>query len=148
MPGTGIPDDGDFSEQLHDFQGGIPPSGLFWTVQIPDNSFRVSRDARRAELHVKNLCLIDSFTFLGTTTTPAVINGLVRWEAMGPPQARGSGNEVPPTDPSAFEGRLRFARATGRFSGTELGFEFTAQGSTRREAFAELGFERNGVFLE
>jgi hypothetical protein len=147
VPGTGIPDDGDISEQLHDFQGGIPPSGLFWTVQIPDNSFRMSRDGRRAELEVSNLCLIDSFTFLGTTATPAVIDAFVRWEATGPARSRGSGNQVPPTDPAAFKGRLRFARAEGHFTGTELGFAFKARGTSRRPAFAELGTERNGVFL-
>lgn len=147
MPGTGIPDDGDPSVQLHDFQGGIPPSGLFWTVQIPNSSFRVSADKQRARLDVRHLCLIDSFTFLGATTTPAVVDAVVRWEATGPPRSRGSGDDVPRTDPAAFAGRLRFARATGRFSGRELGFEFKARGTSRGEAFAEFGFERNGVFL-
>jgi hypothetical protein len=148
VPGTGIPDDGDPSVQLHDFQGGIPPSGLFWTVQIPDHSFRMSRDARRAVLYVDDLCLIDSFTFLGVTTTPAVIDAVVRWEATGPLQERGAGDDVPPDDPAAFEGLLRFARAEGRFSGTELGFAFKARGSSEAGAFAELGFEENGVFLD
>jgi hypothetical protein len=148
VPGTGIPDDGDPSVQLHDVQGGIPPSGLFWTVQIPDDSFQMSDDARRAVLNVKDLCLIDSFTFLGVTTTPAVIDAVVRWEATGPFRERGAGDEVPPEDPAAFEGRLRFARAQGRFSGTELGFAFKARGNSRPDAFAELGFERNGIFLD
>ena len=148
MPGTGIPDDGDPSVQLHDVQGGIPPSGLFWTVQIPDHSFRMSGDARRAVLNVNDLCLIDSFTFLGVTTTPAVIDAVVRWEATGPVRKRGSGDDVPPEDPAAFEGLLRNARAEGRFTGTELGFAFKARGTSRPGAFAELGSEKNGVFLD
>lgn len=148
MPGTGIPDDGDPSVQLHDFQGGIPPSGLFWTVQIPDHSFRMSGDARRAVLSVKDLCLIDSFTFLGVTTTPAVIDAVVRWHATGPIEERGSGDDVPAEDPAAFEASLRNARAEGRFSGTELGFAFKARGRSEPGAFAELGFEENGVFLD
>lgn len=148
MPGTGIPDDGDISVQLHDIQGGIPPSGLFWTVQIPDHSFRMSHDARRALLNVNDLCLIDSFTFLGVTTTPAVIDAAVRWEATGPIEERGSGDDVPPDDPAAFEGLLRNARAQGRFSGTELGFAFKARGSSDPGSFAELGFEENGAFLD
>jgi hypothetical protein len=50
-------------------------------------------------------------------------------------------------DPAAFEGRFRIARAEGRFSGSELGFEFRAEGTSTPPAFAELGSERNGVFL-
>jgi hypothetical protein len=147
VPGTGIPDDGDPSVQLHDVQGGIPPSGLFWTVQIPDRAFSVSRDGQRARLDVKDLCLIDSFVFLGVSTTPAVIEGSLRWEAVGPVEERGSGAAVPPEDPAAFEGLLRVARAEGRFSGRELGFEFEATGTSEPGAFAEFGSERNGVFL-
>jgi hypothetical protein len=109
---------------------------------LPDKRWRAT-----AELEVRNLCLIDSFTFLGTTTTPAVIDAFVRWEATGPARSRGSGDQVPPTGPAAFRGRLRFARAEGQFSGTELGFAFEARGTSRRPAFAELGTERNGVFL-
>jgi hypothetical protein len=108
----------------------------------------MSPEGRSAPLDVDNLCLIDSFTFLGANTTPAVIDASVQWEATGPERTRGSGDEVSPTDPAAFEGNLRTAKAKGRFSGTELGFEFTARGTSKGKAFAELGFERNGVFLD
>ena len=149
MPGTGIPDDGDPSVQLHDIQGGIPPSGLFWTIRYPLTArSRVGRDTRRARLDVNDLCLIDSFTFLGVSTTPAVIDARVTWEAIGPAVRRGSGDAVPATDPAAFDGLLRFARAEGRFSGSELGFEFRGTGTSDGEAFAEHGSERNGVFLD
>lgn len=83
-------------------------------------------------LTCKNLCLIDSFTFRGATTTPAVIDAFVEWEETGPAKAHGSGDAVPPTDPAAFKGRLRFAKAKGRCFGTELGFEFKAQGTSGR----------------
>jgi hypothetical protein len=147
VPGTGIPDDGDPSVQLHDINGGIPPSGLFWTVQIPDDAFHMSGDSQRAVLRVNDLCLIDQFVFLGPNDTPAVIDAVVRWEATGPAEERGSGDDAQPTEPDAFEGVFRFARAEGRFSGTQLGFKFRAEGSSERGAFAELGFEENGVFI-
>lgn len=60
---------------------------------------------------------------------------------------RGSGAAVPPEDPAAFEGLLRVARAEGHFTGTELGFEFRAEGTSEPGAFAEFGSERNGVYL-
>ena len=32
--------------QVHDYNGGIQPSGLFWIVELPDSAFRVSRDGK------------------------------------------------------------------------------------------------------
>jgi hypothetical protein len=43
-------------------------------------------------------------------------------------------------------GRFATARSTGSFSGSELGFSFKGRGDTDG-TFAELGSERNGVFL-
>jgi hypothetical protein len=72
----------------------------------------------------------------------------VEWEAIGPPEERGSGGSVPPTDPAAFLGTFRTARATGRFAGIELGYGFETRGEASSDlGFAELGFERNGVLL-
>jgi hypothetical protein len=72
----------------------------------------------------------------------------VRWEATGPRERRGSGSAVPPTDPAAFLGRFAPARATGSFSGSEVGFSFRSNGRADTDrGFAELGPERNGVFL-
>jgi hypothetical protein len=137
------------SPQIHDFQGGIPPNGLFWTVPIPPGEFNFSRRGRRARLHLRDVPVIDTFIFAGANSTPATVDISVQWEATGPAVERGSGDGVPPDDPAAFLGTFRQARATGAFSGIELGFAFR----TRMEAnsdvgFAELGFERNGVFLD
>jgi hypothetical protein len=46
-------------------------------------------------------------------------------------------------DASAFLGTFRTARAKGTFAGIGLGYAF----KTRGAAAAELGSERNGVFL-
>jgi hypothetical protein len=71
----------------------------------------------------------------------------VERNATGPAEL-GSGNTVPETDPAAFLGTFRPARATGSFAGVELGFGFkTRTKATSDLGFAELGFERNGVFL-
>jgi hypothetical protein len=136
------------SPQIHDFQGGIPPNGLFWTVALPSSAFSMSRKGRRARLHVKGSCVIDTFVFAGANSTPAELDLSVEWEAIGPPEERGSSGSVPPTDPAAFLGTFRTARETGRFAGIELGYGFETRGEASSDlGFAELGFERNGVFL-
>lgn len=135
-------------DQIHDINGGIPPSGLFWTVPLPRRAFKVSRDFSRATLHVRDLPLIDTFQFMSPNDTPATVSFKVKWEASGPEDEYGSGSAVEPTDPAAFLGRFRHARAEGTFSGTELGFSFESlPGATTDATFAELGSQRNGVFL-
>jgi hypothetical protein len=131
---------------VHDFNPGILPSGLFWVVQLPRDAFRVSHDGRRASLEAEDVCVLDSFQFLGPNSVAASVSFKVRWEATGRRERRGSGTAVPPTDPAAFLGRFAPARATGSFSGSEVGFSFTGRGDTD-DTFAELGPERNGVFL-
>ncbi|MGH7720821.1 MAG: hypothetical protein ACREON_18490, partial [Gemmatimonadaceae bacterium] len=116
------------SPQIHDFQGGIPPNGLFWTVALPPGAFSMNRKGRRGRLEVKGICQIDSFVFAGANSTPAELDLSVEWEATGPPEERGSGSSVPPTDPAAFLGTFRTARAKGTFAGIELGYAFKTQG--------------------
>jgi hypothetical protein len=136
------------SPQVHDLQGGIPPNGLFWTVPIPPGAFGFSRSGRRARLHLRDIGVIDTFVFAGANSTPATLDLSVDWEATGPAQQLGSGESVPPDDPAAFLGTFRQARATATFAGIELGFAFrTRTEATSDLGFAELGFERNGVFL-
>lgn len=133
---------------MHDFNPGILPSGLFWVVQLPKDAFRVSHDGRRATLEAEDVCVLDSFQFLGPNSIAASVSFTVRWEATGPRERRGSGTAVPPTDPAAFLGRFAPARATGSFSGSEVGFSFRSNpGADTDGTFAELGPERNGVFL-
>jgi hypothetical protein len=92
------------------------------------------------------VCVLDSFQFLGPTSVAASVSFTVQWAATDPGQRRGRGISVPPTDPAAFVGRFTPARATGLFSGSEVGFGFAGRGTTDG-TFAELGPERNGVFL-
>jgi hypothetical protein len=131
---------------VHDFNPGILSSGLFWVVQLPRDAFTVSHDGRRATLEAEDVCVLDSFQFLGPNSVAASVSFKVRWQATGPPERRGSGTAVPATDPAAFLGRFAAARATGVFSGSEVGFSFAGRGDTD-DTFAELGPERNGVFL-
>jgi hypothetical protein len=115
-------------------------------VELPRDAFTVSHDGRQATLEAEDVCVLDSFQFFGPVNVPATVSFRIRWEAVGPRQRRGKGSTVPSTDPAAFLGRFATARSTGSFSGSQVGFSFKGSGDTDR-GFAELGPERNGVFL-
>ena len=99
-------------------------------------------------LMAKDLPVLDTFQFAGTFLVPSTVSLSVEWEATSAPQNLGSGDAVSPTDPAAFLGRITAARATGRFSGAELGFSFVSdRGANTDLGYAQFGEERNGVFL-
>jgi hypothetical protein len=134
---------------VHDFNGGILPSGLFWTLPIDRSGVDFKFDNRRATLHVRNLPVIDTFQFFGPNDTPGLVDFRVEWEATGPAIPQGMGAAVPPTDPRAFLGEIAPAVSTGSFSGEEMGFEFRSNrgASTSPRGWAQIGTERNGMFL-
>jgi hypothetical protein len=92
--------------------------------------------------------VLDQFQFLGPNLVPATVSVEVHWQAISPTRSLGSGKTVPPTDPAAFLGQFARARAVGSFSGAELGFRFQSEPRVSSDrGYAELGHERNGVFL-
>jgi hypothetical protein len=135
--------------QVHDFNGGVLPSGLFWTLDVGKSSVDFKMNSRRAVLQVKNFPVIDTFQFFGASDTPALVDFRVEWEATGPARVQGMGRAVPPTDPRAFLGEFAQAISTGSFSGEEIAFEFESNrgASSSPRGYAQLGTERNGRFL-
>jgi hypothetical protein len=133
--------------QVHDFNGGILASGLFWTLPVPDDALWISQSGRRAVLEVDDLAVIDSFQFFGPNQTPASISCRVEWRATDAFVRRGNEDPELPTDPDAFVGDIARARSTGFFEGSEFGFAFEARGDTDPRGYAQMGRERNGVFL-
>jgi hypothetical protein len=134
--------------QVHDFNGGVLTSGLFWTLPLDDDAIQVSHDGRRAVMLAEGVQVIDSFQFGSALATPATVDVHIEWRATEPAVARGSGTAVAPTDPAAFLGRFAVADATATLSGSEFGFSFRSDpGVTTDRGFAQLGRERNGVFL-
>jgi hypothetical protein len=133
---------------VHDYNGGIPPSGLFWTVELPPDAFWVSEQQQHARLRLRNFPLIETFTFLGPHATQAALSMTIEWEALEKQVALGSAKEVPPTNPAAFRGHFAKARSTAHFAGRQLGFSFESDpGVSTDEGYAEIGRERNGIFL-
>jgi hypothetical protein len=133
--------------QVSDLQPGILPNGLFWTAQIPDNAFQVSPDGQVASLTLRAQPLVESFVFGGPLAIAAQVNIDLLWQATSEPVERGEGAAVEPTSPAAFIGRFAEALCTGTVSGVQTGFSFKTDELTSADFFAELGPERNGVFL-
>jgi len=108
----------------------------------------MSGNGRRAIVEAKDVPVIDTFQFGNAFLVPSTVSFKVEWEAIGPPAQLGSGNSVPATDPAAFLGQIAPARSTGQFSGAELGFSFASKRRASTDfGYAQLGTERNGVFL-
>ena len=107
----------------------------------------MSGNGRHATVHVEDLPVVESFQIFGPSNVPASVSFRIRWEATGPAMNLGSGKTVPATDPAAFLGRFAPARAEATISGIELGFAFRSDSASSDRGFAELGRERNGVFL-
>ena len=134
--------------QVHDFNGGITASGLFWTLKIPRSDLVVSPDGKTTTLTVVDQPVIDSFEFLGQNSVPATVSFSITWTATGKSRHLTPGSPDP-TDPSNFAGDIYFRTvATGSFSGSEEGFRFQSDpGASSEGVFAEMGMERNGSFL-
>jgi len=81
---------------VHDFNGGVQPSGLFWLVELPPGAFNLTGNGRGAVLHARDLPVVDNFVFFGPGAVPATVSVDLRWEATGPAADRGRGPGVPP----------------------------------------------------
>ena len=129
--------------QLHDFNGGIQPSGLFWIVQAPDDNLKI--EGLTARLRAVNVPVIDDFQFFVPGGVAATGSYDITWTAAGAVQHyRPLSSD--PMDPSNFAAEFRSPVATISFTGTEPGF--TVKGTASSEGiFAEMGTERNGSFL-
>jgi len=123
-------------------------SGLFWTLPLDDDALDLSDGGRRAVLDVEDIQIIESYRLFAPTTTPATLSFHIEWQATGPFVNRGLDATVAPTDPAAFLARFAVARSIAEFEVSEFGFSFRSDpGVSTDRGFAEMGHERNGVFL-
>lgn len=116
-------------------------------MEIPDESFTVNSAGNAARLKVTDLPIPDTFFFSNNVSVAAEIDLDVRFRATAPPVTRGFGDAVPADDFGAFLGEFSDATAQGTGAGRETGFSFATGGLNASGFFAELGYQRNGVFL-
>ena len=133
-------------EQIHDFNPGITPNGLFWTVFAPCESVQFDLKAGTASLHVRHLPMKDYFTLenalVGGGRPPkrAVVSFKVVWQATGERMRFDNAAQQ-------FRGVFRLASAQMEWSARTDDFTFqSAPLETSTTDAAELGWERNGSF--
>jgi len=140
------------THQQHDFNSGIAPSGLLWTVRLPDDRVEVDADDLDdgASMRVKELSVGDYGTLansLFTHTYPpeaAVVSLVLRWTGnTGPTSATDAG-----TNRFNFKGIFTHATLSWSAIVPSMNFAFRSDPArTSHETFAELVTEQNGVFF-
>ena len=131
---------------MNDFNPGIQPSGLFWTVAVPDDSVDVHPGAGTARFALSNFATRD-FHNIGNSITggpsdPAVVSFEMVWA--------GHGQAVVQTDGSTFSFDSVIGSATVEWTGLNkaTGMRFQSDSaSTSHSEFAAVGHEKNGVFF-
>ena len=119
---------------------------MFWTQSLPNSALKVTRRGRRAKLKLKSLPIPDTFQFANNVSVSAEIDVNVTWRATGGFVSRGLGTSVPDNDPNAMEGEFAEATCRGRGGGRETGFHFRTGQLSEEGFYADVGYERNGVF--
>jgi hypothetical protein len=138
---------GDPSDQVHDFEPGIKPSGLFWTIPLPQSTMSADPVTGRGRYRVQNLAVPDFHDFFNAispfpATRPGHVSFDVRWAGGG------ESTEIR-DDVFGFE---------GTFVGGPATITFRAYDDARRAVIftsdpgqttvsAGVGLERNGVFF-
>jgi hypothetical protein len=154
----------DGSNQVHDFNPGITPEGVFWTVPFPKHAVHIDfngdddegndddhgRD--RADVQVKDYGILDWFN---------IVNSLTRQSGAGPgssPPARttvsfdmkwrGSHQRVHlRNDTQKFVGDYLLDTASITWSAHVAASGFTFHSTSSNSLFAVIGRERNGTFF-
>ena len=140
-----VDSDNSFSHQVHDFNPGISPNGLFWTVPIPLNAVQIDLDGGVATLQVNHLTVADYTTVPKSlargSSTPATVSFTVRWTGQRTRQpVRDAAN--------GFTGEFVRNTATIEWTASTNGFTFTSDpAATSKSLVSLLGKERNGVFF-
>jgi hypothetical protein len=122
-------------------------------LQVPDDAVKITKDT--VTISLKNASVVDQFRFpggaggnLGTAGVPAKISFDITYSKSG------GRRHVEPTShdslsPFNWEGEMWDATNSGSFNLSYNDGSFSAQGSfDSARNFGEIGFERNGSFVE
>jgi hypothetical protein len=140
---------GDFtnSTQVHDWEPGIEPSGLFWTIPISDDLIAVKPGSGRARFRARDLAVPDFTSFanaiaLNPTTDPSHVSFDCRWA--------GGGKRTTIHDTTyGFEGTFVDGPASMKFVARrdDTGVTYRSDPEDQITVAAAVGHERNGVFF-
>jgi hypothetical protein len=132
------------TNQIHDYNPGIAPNGLFWTIPISPGAISFDLEAGTARLAATHLRVPDFHDFANSiyqaTSVPAVVSFDVRWHDV---QSRSHGSQPD----FGFAGEFAVTKSTIEWSSRQHGFSFQSDpADTSLTDYAIIGHERNGVF--
>ena len=142
--------------QIHDFNPGITPDGLFWTLALPDNSVTVHLGSGFAALAATNLPINDYHDFgnalggggpgIPGPATPAQLSFRVVWSGVS--SRANVRNTASPLDGGGLAGEFVRNAAQMEWSAAVGDLQYVSDPlATSTSAFAEIGHERNGSFF-
>ena len=142
---------GDPTQQVHDFEPGIAPSGLFWTIPIASSAIRVDPGSGQARLRADNVPVTDYHNFFiavglsdpPPTPVPSHVSFDVRWSGTGP-------RKTFRDEAYRFTGHYMSCDATLDFTASNDGGDviYTSDpGGQYNVGQPGVGHERNGVFF-
>ena len=142
---------GDIGHQSHDFEPGIAPSGLFWTIPITPSAIDVDPGRGQARLHADNVAVTDYHDFInavfggGPTPVSSHVSFDVRWS--------GDGDRQKIRDETfGFTGHYVTGATTIRFSASNDGvgviYRSDPAAAQTNVGSPGVGHERNGVFFQ
>jgi hypothetical protein len=142
---------GDIAHQSHDFEPGIAPSGLFWTIPITPSAIDVDPGRGQARLHMNNVAVTDYHDFFnavlggGPTPVSSHVSFDVRWS--------GDGDRQEVSDETfGFTGHYVTGSTTISFSASNDGaptiYSSDPSAAQTNVGSPGVGHERNGVFFQ
>jgi hypothetical protein len=135
------------TEQLHDFEPGIAPSGLFWTIPIDGGAVDASPGSGRARYRLHELALNDFHDFITAISpnppvNPSHVSFEVTWSGGNAHQ------RIADTD---YDFTGTFVASDARIAFTAWndtpGVVYTSNPDGQTSDGAGVGHERNGVFF-
>ncbi|GEM_PF-480591 len=139
--------DPNFANQTHDYNPGLSPSGVLWT--IPDLGNSLSVDARNgtASMRINNLPMLNHHSIPNVlngdprSPVPGTVSFEVRW------QATPKSFSVTDAQARGYAGEFNEANALLGWSAKQEDFQFTSDKlETSSTFFAMMGHERNGIY--
>ena len=137
--------------QIHDLNPtAFPPTGLFWTVEIPANSVQVNPGRGNAVMAANNVPILDyqdignALFGGGSPPIPGTVSFNVVWSGVS------ERLNIRNTDPvyGGFAGEFVRNNAQMEWTATVGDYQFVSAAlATSSSSFAEIGHERNGVFF-
>jgi hypothetical protein len=145
----------------HSWDGGLSATNVFWALSIPNGSAHANLAAGSASLHVRNLCVYDSFTVRNSVQgvnrpvnqVLGIINaldiewsGIISTETANEPVNQMSGTFIENTAKVAVTATTPRTMVTALSNGH--GFKFVSDpASTSVSNFAQIGLEQNGIYF-